>query len=87
MYALQTGLEHKTENSFSDLKIHYHKYDRDYANNGFLDEYYSESIVIKGERNFEKNSLLSFTDMVVSINMIGEILKIEEVIMRLQEDI
>ena len=60
MYALQSGLEHKTKNSESDLKIHYHKYDREYANNGFLDEYYSESIVLRGERNFEKNSSVSF---------------------------
>ena len=38
MYAIQSGLEHKTKNSESDLKVHYHKYDRDYANNGFLDD-------------------------------------------------
>lgn len=60
MYAFQTGLEHKTNNSDGDLKVHYHKYDREYANNGYLDEYYSESLVVKGERNFEKNSSLSF---------------------------
>lgn len=60
MYAFQTGLEHKTNNSEGDLKIHYHKYDRDYANSGYLDEYNSESLVVKGERNFKKNSFLSF---------------------------
>ena len=60
MYAFQTGLEHRTNNSESDLKVHYHKYDREYANSGYLDEYYSESLVLKGERNFEKNSSLSF---------------------------
>ncbi len=60
MYALQTGVEHKTKNSQSDLKIHYHKYDREYANSGYLDEYYSESLVLKGERNYEKNSSISF---------------------------
>jgi len=60
MYAFQTGLEHKTNNSDGDLKIHYHKYDRDYSNSGYLDEYYSESLVVKGERNFKKNSSLSF---------------------------
>ena len=54
MSALQSGLELKTKNSESDLKVHYHKYDRKYANNGFLDEYYSESMVLRGERNFEK---------------------------------
>ena len=60
MYAFQTGLEHKTNNSESDLKVHYHKYDREYENSGYLDEYYSESLVFKGERNFERNSSLSF---------------------------
>ena len=60
MYAFQTGLEHRTNNSDSDLKVHYHKYDREYENSGYLDEYYSESLVLKGERNFERNSSLSF---------------------------
>ena len=60
MYAFQTGLEHRTNNSESDLKVHYHKYDREYENSGYLDEYYSESLVFKGERNFERNSSLSF---------------------------
>ena len=26
---------HKTNNSESDLKVHYHKYDREYANSGY----------------------------------------------------
>ena len=43
MYAFKTGLEHRTNNSESDLKVHYHKYDREYANSGYLDEYYNES--------------------------------------------
>jgi len=60
MYAFQTGLEQKTNNSEGNLKIHYHKYDREYANSGYLDEYYSESLVVKGDRNFKKNSSLSF---------------------------
>ena len=60
MYALQAGVEQRTKNSESDLKVHYHNYDREYANNGFLDEYYSESLVLKGERKFKKNSSVSF---------------------------
>ena len=60
MYAFQSGLEHKTNNSKSDYKIHYHKYDREYANSGYLDEYYSESLVLKGERNYEKTSSISY---------------------------
>ena len=50
MYALQTGIEQRTKNSESDLKVHYHKYDREYENNGFLDEYYSESLVLKEKK-------------------------------------
>ena len=53
MYAIQSSLEHKADNSESDLKLHYHKYDRNYANNGFLDEYYSESIVVRAEHNLK----------------------------------
>lgn len=60
MYSIQSGLEHRTKNTESDLKIHYHKYDREYENSGFLDEYYSESLVLRGERNFEKNSFFSY---------------------------
>ena len=60
MHAFQSGLEHKTNIHQSDYKIHYHKYDREYANSGYLDEYYSESLVLKGERNYEKNSSISY---------------------------
>ena len=71
-------MEHKTKNSLSDLKVHYHKYDRDYTNSGYLDEYYSESVVLRGERNFEKiHQFLMVLE--VNISMIGEILRIEEV--------
>ena len=52
-------MEHKTLGSQGDLKIHY-KYDREYENSGYLDEYYSESLVLKGERNFETNSSISY---------------------------
>ena len=60
MYSVQTVLDHKTKNSESNLKAHYHKYDRDYANSGYLDEYYSEALVVRGERSFKKNSSISF---------------------------
>ena len=49
MYLFQTGFEHRTRNSETDLKIHYHNYDRDYENSGYLDEYYSNSMVLRGE--------------------------------------
>ena len=33
--------------SENNLIFHYHKYDRDYDNATYLDEYYSESFVVK----------------------------------------
>ena len=50
MYSFQTGLEHKTQNKENLLTFHYHNYDREYENAGVLDEYDSESLVIRGER-------------------------------------
>ena len=41
-------------------------------------------MVLRGERNFEKNSSVSF-GYGENTNMIGEILKIEEVTMHLQK--
>ena len=60
MYALQSALQHKTKNSYSDLTFHYHNYDREYDNATYLDEYDSESIVIKGERSINLSDKLSF---------------------------
>ena len=79
MYAFQSSFEHKKEDTLSDLKLHYHNYDRKYDNSGYLDEYYSQAIVARGEREIKKmkNSLLV---MAQNINMIGEILKIEVLI-------
>ena len=50
MYALQTGLEHKTNNLFDNIMFHYHNYDRKYYVQGLKDKYYSESLVAKAER-------------------------------------
>ncbi len=60
MYALQTGLDHISENSESNLILHYHNYDRDYENSGVIDEYDSESFVVKGERKIKSTNKLSF---------------------------
>lgn len=60
MYAIQTTIEKKEQFSESDFKLHYHKYDREYANNGFLDEYYSQSIVAKAEKRTNKSKKLSY---------------------------
>ena len=50
MYALQTGIERKTDSSLDNLMFHYHNYDRKYFVQGKKDEYYSESLVAKAER-------------------------------------
>ena len=60
MYALQTGIERKTKNSFDNLMFHYHKYDRKYFVQGKKDKYYSESFVSKLEREVVVNSKLSY---------------------------
>lgn len=59
MYALQSGVEHRVENSESSLIFHYHNYDRKYDNSGYLDEYYSESFVVKGEQSLILNDKIS----------------------------
>ncbi len=60
MYAFQSGLERKIKNQDDNLKFHYHKYDRNYTDAGYLDEYYSEALVIKGERSVQANNNFSY---------------------------
>ena len=60
MYAFQSGVNHKTRDAESYLTFHYHNYDRDYENSGYLDEYYSESIVLKGEQSNYLNENISY---------------------------
>ncbi len=60
MYALQTGIERKTENSLDNFIFHYHNYDRKYYVQGKRDKYYSESFVAKAERQEVVNNKLSF---------------------------
>jgi len=60
MYALQSGFEHKSQNSENNLIFHYHNYDRQYHNDGYLDEYYSESLVVKADRSSKINNKFSF---------------------------
>ncbi len=59
MYALQSGIVSRYENSETGLTLHYHNYDRKYDNSGYLDEYYSESLVIKGEQSIKLNNKIS----------------------------
>ena len=60
MYALQTGIERQTNNSFDNLMFHYHNYDRKYYVQGKKDKYYSESLVAKAEREVVVNNKFSF---------------------------
>jgi len=59
MYALQSRFEHKSKNSENNLTFHYHNYDREYHNAGYLDEYYSESLVAKVDRSLKINNKIS----------------------------
>ena len=47
MYALQTGIERKTENSLDNLMFHYHNYDRKYYVLGVKDKYYGDLLLQK----------------------------------------
>lgn len=60
MYAFQSGLQHLSEKSEDNLIFHYHNYDRKYENKGYLDEYYSSSLVSKAERRIRSNNKISF---------------------------
>ena len=60
MYSIQTGLDYKTENKDSNFIIHYHNYDREYQNAGYLDEYYSESFVLRGENAISLSNDFSY---------------------------
>lgn len=55
MYAVQYGIEQKTENSFKNFTTHYHNYNRRYYEQGKKDKYYSESIVMR----FENENIIS----------------------------
>jgi len=60
MHILQAGLDHIYKKSENNLIIHYHNYDREYENSGVLDEYDSESLVVKGETKVKSTSNFSF---------------------------
>tara|TARA_B110000438_G_C15805796_1_gene647256 strand:+ start:109 stop:1962 length:1854 start_codon:yes stop_codon:yes gene_type:complete len=60
MLALQTGINKIFQNKEDNLIFHYHNYDREYKNSGYLDEYDSESLTIKGERKINSNENFSF---------------------------
>jgi len=60
MYALQSSFQHKSKSSENNLIFHYHNYDREYHNATYLDEYDSESLVVKADRSMKINNMFSF---------------------------
>ena len=60
MYTIQTALDHKSQKANDTAIFHYHKYDREYENGGYLDEYDSESFVLKAERKINPIKKISF---------------------------
>lgn len=60
MIALQTGINKIYQNKEDNLIFHYHNYDREYKNSGYLDEYYSSSLTVKGESKIDSNENFSF---------------------------
>ena len=60
MYAIQTGFERFSNNTFDNFIIHYHNYDRKYDEQGTVNKYYSESITTKAERDVTLSDSLSF---------------------------
>ena len=60
MYAFQSRFDHQTKNSDDSIIFHYHNYDREYDNASYLDEYESESLVTKIEKNLKLNNKFSF---------------------------
>ena len=61
MYAIQSGFDYKKDNKEDSLTFHYNGYDREYNENGtYLDNYYSKSYVLKGERKVNYSEKLSY---------------------------
>ena len=61
MYAIQSGFDYKKDNKEDSLTFHYNGYDREYNENGvYLDNYYSNSFVAKGERKVNYSKKLSY---------------------------
>lgn len=60
MHSIQTSLELISKNTEDSITFHYHNYDRDYEDGGYLDEYESESLVAKAERKVRFTDRISF---------------------------
>ena len=73
---MQSKLVLNIKNNLEDsLVLHYNNYDRQYENGGYLDTYYSESFITKGERSIKYSNKLSLV-LGQNINMIEAISQI-----------
>lgn len=60
MHTIQNTLEYISKKNETNLTFHYHNYDRQYEDAGYLDEYYSEAFVIRGESKNKFSKKISF---------------------------
>ena len=60
MYATQLGFDHIKNNLKDYITFHFHKYDREYDENGIIDEYLSNASVTRAERQIQLNDNFSF---------------------------
>ena len=59
MHVIQMGLDSIKNNTEDSLTFHYNSYDREYEDGGYFDSYYSESVVVKGERKIKSSEKIS----------------------------
>jgi len=60
MLATQLNLDFFQKNIQDSVNLHYHMYDREYNEDGILDEYYSKAVTLRGERKFNYKRNFSF---------------------------
>ncbi len=59
MYAAQFGFDHQKKNLKDYITFHFHTYDREYNEEGIIDEYLSKSFVTRSERQIQLNENIS----------------------------
>lgn len=60
MYVFQTGISKLNQNSENLVTLHLHRYDREYDESGYFDEYDSETALIKAERRVKAKDRFSY---------------------------
>ena len=60
MYAAQFGLDHQKKDLKDYVTFHFHTYDREYDEDGTIDEYLSKAFTTRTERQIKFNEYLSF---------------------------